>query len=392
MKRQSIPSFFFCPDADISLAQIGKLTNEKYIDHMILYPYGTENKKENSISIKISDRLYSDIESAIPDKSVLLLNNTFEQTLNGILVNEHKILAIYFTNKEKVDLGYKLLTSNEELKKNVVFTVYIDPPQRLIGSFGITPRDLPRVGGLIPGTTMDKNGQYQHPAFLYPNPSAPYLELVEFFKSLVNRAQNKTGGEEPTNIRKRKGPIEIVQLNNTRDLKERCIHRATICFIGLLEADFSTKGLKKLEEQIKILNTVWAKKESAPMEIMWVNASCHKEVLKQFGLEEMAVPTVALYAPKKKLGGNMIGKFDQENVFDYIEGAFIGKTGGLHSINKDVEISEIDCSNIKPAESESLSPEEKKALEEIIKEEEAKKQKLREEAGYKTKKKTKKDL
>ncbi len=379
---------------NLSQTELQNLLGQKPIEQLIYYPYGTKDKKAQSTSLKATAHLLEDLESLIPDKSTLLLDATFEATMNDVLTNQRKVLAIFFGKEEKLDLTYKLLTSNEELKKDVIFAAYFNPPQRLLSSFGLTSENLPRIGGLIPGTMGKESKQYQHPVFLYPSPKPSYPELVEFFKAVVDRAQNKTSAEPV--VRRRKGPLTATQLNSTKDFQEYCVDRKTVCFIGLLEANFGPKGEQKLAEQIKVLNTVWEKKENSPMEVMWVNASCHKEILKAFELEEMAVPTVVLYSPKKKMAGNMIGKFDLESVQDYVEGIFIGKTGGIHKMDKAIEITEKDCSQIKVTAGEALSEEERKMLQDIIKEEERKKKELQEKTGYgaggKKKRPTKKDL
>eukprot|EP00826_Nyctotherus_ovalis_P039550 TRINITY_DN3812_c0_g1_i10.p1 TRINITY_DN3812_c0_g1~~TRINITY_DN3812_c0_g1_i10.p1 ORF type:complete len:205 (-),score=93.73 TRINITY_DN3812_c0_g1_i10:117-707(-) len=170
-------------------------------------------------------------------------------------------------------------------------------------------------------------------------------------------------------------------------IQEYCVDRTSICFIGLLNAEFGEEGERQLAEQLKILRTVQEKKANSPMEMMWVNVSCHKEILKSFELEEMAVPTLALFAPKKKIVGSMIGKFDLETVQDYVEGIFIGKIKGLMKFEKELVLNEIDCSQIVKKEEERLSEEEREVLKEIIAEEERKKKELKKKA-----KKSKSDL
>jgi len=356
----------------MSRDELKSLFNEEAVEHFVFYPYGIKNKKDHPMKLKPSDYALHRFNSLILDKTTILTNETFDITAREILLTQKKILVLYLTSKEETDLSYKLLATNEELRKDIVFGTYIDPPENLLNSFGLKPKDLPRVAGLLPSVAGDDRLQW--PAFVYPSRSFSYMEFAEFFKSLILQAQNKTG--EP---KIKKGKLNVVQLNSTKDLQEYCIDRTSICLIALLQAGYGEENEKELKEQLKILRKVREKKANSPMEMMWVNISCHKEMLKSLELEEMAIPTLALYAPKKKIVGNMIGKFDMETVQDYVEGIFIGKTIGLRKFEEELQINNIDCSQITNQEGEALTEEERKALEEIIAEEERKRKELKKE-------------
>eukprot|EP00826_Nyctotherus_ovalis_P039552 TRINITY_DN3812_c0_g1_i12.p1 TRINITY_DN3812_c0_g1~~TRINITY_DN3812_c0_g1_i12.p1 ORF type:complete len:364 (-),score=140.03 TRINITY_DN3812_c0_g1_i12:117-1208(-) len=363
----------------MSKNQLKSLLHEGTPERLILYPYGTKSKRENLISVKPSDHALDDLNSLISDKSTALIDSTFDTKAREILMTQRKILSLYLTTEEKTDFAYKLLATNEGLRQDVVFATYVNPPENFLASFGMKAKDLPRVAGLLPSKPDDERPQW--PAFLYPTDKLAYMDLVGFFKSAVLQSQNKT--DEP----KRKGKLTLAQLNSTKDIQEYCVDRTSICFIGLLNAEFGEEGERQLAEQLKILRTVQEKKANSPMEMMWVNVSCHKEILKSFELEEMAVPTLALFAPKKKIVGSMIGKFDLETVQDYVEGIFIGKIKGLMKFEKELVLNEIDCSQIVKKEEERLSEEEREVLKEIIAEEERKKKELKKKA-----KKSKSDL
>jgi hypothetical protein len=195
--------------------------------------------------------------------------------------------------------------------------------------------------------------------------------------------QNRTSSTDAAG-RRRRGRFDVVELNTTKDLHENCIDKAQLCFIAFLDAGTASNQLQlRLQQQLKLLRDIREKKEGSPLEIMWVNATCHTELLKPFGLDEMAIPTVVVYAPRKKMYGSMVGKFDMESVLGYIEGVLIGRTSGrgFEKIERPPEIRELKCAAIAPPADETLSAEEKKMLEEIIKEENRKKEELKKAAG-----------
>ncbi len=206
----------------------------------------------------------------------------------------------------------------------------------------------------------------------------------------MDKVTNKTTTAQGE-MRHRRGKVEVVELNTTHDLQEYCADRTQLCFLGLLTGDVSVpKELEKFIKQQEIMRTVREKKESAPMEMMWINASCHPEILKAFDLDEMSIPTMVIYSPKKKICGNMIGRFDLESVRSYVESAFIGKTAGLRRMKNAPEIKETNCAALKAGKDEALSEEERKMLKEIIQEEERKKKEMQESEAASSKSKSKK--
>ena len=164
---------------------VEKLLGVKVMDQLVYLPYGSVKKAEGAQTFKISSTTVEDIEDFVPDRSVTLMDKTFDAYINGALSEEKKIVAIYLSKEdEKISLVYKLIASNEELRKVISFSSFFNPPSKLLTPFGMSMQDLPRIGGLMPSITQ-KGKEVQHPAFLYPSANPTYLELLEFFKAVI---------------------------------------------------------------------------------------------------------------------------------------------------------------------------------------------------------------
>ncbi len=161
-----------------------KFLQVRTTEQLVYLPYGNVKKADGSKSVSVSNHSVVDIEDLVPDRATLLLNNTFDSFLNGVLIDEKKVVALYLGQEERVDLVYKLVASNEELRQYITFGTCIDPPTRLLAPFGLSTDSLPRIGGLVPGVPQGKDKQVQHPMFLFPSQKPSYPELVEFLKAV----------------------------------------------------------------------------------------------------------------------------------------------------------------------------------------------------------------
>jgi hypothetical protein len=184
------PSFFYHVGTQKTNDDVYTLFQVKALEQFVYLPYGKVKKAEGSRTVKLSDHTIRDLEAAVPDRSVLLFNNTFDGFVNSAVRDERKLMAIYLGAEERVPLVYKVLATNEELRKDVAFTSFIDPPAKVLSIFGLKSNQLPRIAGLLPADpARGKNAELR--LFAYPSQRFTYKELTTYFNSVFHRVSVK---------------------------------------------------------------------------------------------------------------------------------------------------------------------------------------------------------
>ena len=119
--------------------------------------------------------------------------------------------------------------------------------------------------------------------------------------------------------------------------------------------------------------------------LLWVNASCHSEMMRDYEVNFMTMPTMVGVNMKRNTFSNMDGHFDINTIKDFINKVAGGRALKLNSIFDFPVPRKVNCSLIMHGESEPLSEDEKELLDEILEEDRRKK-----EEAKKGKKKSKK--
>jgi hypothetical protein len=64
---------------------------------------------------------------------------------------------------------------------------------------------------------------------------------------------------------------------------------------------------------------------------MWLNATCHRDVLLSFDVNEMFLPTVVMYSPKTDEYSQLIGGFNDDSI-KLLEKKFLRKRGSINTL------------------------------------------------------------
>ena len=278
-------SFFLYVPKDID--NLESLIGRSDTEQIIYYPYGLDKKNKSSL-IKPDESAYENLESYIHDESKIFLAPSFNNDAKEILNTQRKILVLYLTNNLNIDISFKLLTLNGNLKEHFAFGRYYDPDNTFLEAFGINNDSLPRIGVVAPGDAV--NDEFQYPLFLYSSEKFLYMELVAYLKSIeINMKDELLDSKQKNNS-------TVPELRSYKDFEHYCAKTTSLCIIALLSAEAANK---KLNEQIDILHKIKEKKANSPLVVMWINATCHKEIMESFDIEEINIPTIVALSPTK---------------------------------------------------------------------------------------------
>ena len=120
---------------------------------------------------------------------------------------------------------------------------------------------------------------------------------------------------------------------------------------------------------------------------MWVNSTCHSDLLRDYELNVMKVPTIVSINYKERVYSNMEGPFDINNIKDFVNKVVSGKGLKIEYLEEHQVPRKVNCSLLFHGETEPLSAEERKMVDKILEEDRIKKEEAK--GGKKKKKKTK---
>lgn len=169
------------------------------------------------------------------------------------------------------------------------------------------------------------------------NSELVYSKLRSIFDGFVSK-----GKEEKSTLKTEKKTLVHVQ--SYEDLDKECLSKRRACFIGLLNG-------KSYEEQnynrnVKMLEELVEKDQNKPYSYLYVNATCHDELLQEFNINVDSLPNAIIYVPTKDVYTSLIGTFDEESINSFMSRVINGKVS-MQSTTKDkFKVTTKDCSTI----------------------------------------------
>lgn len=224
----------------------------------------------------------------------------------------------------------------------------------------------------------------------------PYNQEI-FYNKLHKIIEQLTNKTDENTIKKEKKAL--IHANNYNKLETECLNKRKACFIAILDGRENEEIKKTFDKNIEVLNALVNDKDEKPFTYLWLNATCHSDLLLEFGVSVDSIPNALVYVPSKEVYTTMIGTFDKSSIDTFLGRAIQGKIS-MQSANKDkFKFKDVDCSLLKEeaiveADDDDIM---KEMMEEIRRKEEeekiAKEQvKPKKKKGKKNKKKSKSDL
>ncbi|CAD8111869.1 unnamed protein product [Paramecium sonneborni] len=334
------------------------------------------------------DEMNKDILELVDDKTI----NTNEQSLQMQLsqyLTDNNIIVIYFYQTQQVGLTYRVLSQLQEYYGKYKFLSFKNASQKVIEQFQI--QNQPSIT-IIFRDVKDKK------------------ELDEELKPDQVRQALFTGKHGYDEIKsfldsfdesKKTSSKKVQEITNQEQFEEFCQNRQTLCYIALLNGEHKqTKHddiLTKWEYQLEVLDKIKNIHGSKQASFVFIDASCHDELLLKFDISDDALPNFVAYSSSKKIYSKLIGRFDYDSISKFIDKQYKGQSSNIN-INS-IQIIEKNCEEIfqkrKEASQQSgLSDFDEEILKEILEEERQKKKELEKELkkGKKKNKKSKDEL
>lgn len=213
-----------------------------------------------------------------------------------------------------------------------------------------------------------------------------YSKIQKMFESIINPEV-----KESVPLEKK----QLIHVDSFSSLNAQCLNKRKACFIALLDGRVNEGSQKIFDSNIEVLNSFVNTTVENPFSFLYVNATCHEDLLQQFNLGVDSLPNAIVYIPSKEIYTTMIGTFDKESIDSFINRVARGKVS-MQNINKEsFKFQDRDCSLIVEESFASTDDDDimKEMMEEIRrKEEEEEKLKNDSKQKKKGKKKKKKDL
>mmetsp|Transcript_1864 Transcript_1864/g.4269 ORF Transcript_1864/g.4269 Transcript_1864/m.4269 type:complete len:669 (-) Transcript_1864:246-2252(-) len=187
--------------------------------------------------------------------------------------------------------------------------------------------------------------------------------------------------------------IEMAQIASLEEWDRLCPDSGNtpqlLCAIGFLDGNPLNSDLESQQALLgsireKLLNTPSGKSK---LRFMWVDATCHQEFLRGFGMDATALPTIGVYHPRKLVFFKMFQGLSAANAEKFLLGIANGFGKAPENLESRPELNPTtDCANLPsralPDEDDtdsSVDDDEEDWLAEIRAEEEAERKRLKQE-------------
>ncbi|CAD8209302.1 unnamed protein product [Paramecium pentaurelia] len=351
----------------------------------------TAKKRASKISFTKEyslDEINKDIQELIDDKTININEQSLQMQLSQY-ITDNNIVVLYFYQTPQVGLTYRVLSQLQEYHGKYKFLSFKNASQKVIDQFQIP--NQPAIT-IIFRDVKDKKELEEE---LKPDQVKQALFTGKHGYDEIKSFLDSFDESKKTSNKK------VQEIQNQEQLEEYCEKKQTLCYIALLNGehkqvkhdDILTKWEYQLEVLDKIKNTHGSKQAS----FVFIDASCHDELLLKFDISDDALPNFVAYSSNKKIYSKLIGRFDYDSISKFIDKQYKGQSSNIN-INS-IQIIEKNCEEIfqkrKEASQQSgLSDFDEEILKEILEEERLKKKELEKELkkGKKKNKKSKDDL
>lgn len=399
--------FFDC-SSELDQRIVAEKFEVKKFPKIMVWSTGTAKKHSTALEISMAndaDDIVNIVsETEIKDK----LREVSDTMISSIILNNavqlRKITLAYLYEGEdhEVPLSFKSMSSNPVFENKIEFIALKNPNQMTLQQFQVSKLPI-IIGGIPPADNVDPNSpeaQGQIRTMIYQGEMEDYFQLLEYNLGVLQTFFPNAINEEKEVERVSEATTDFEEITSD-NFDEICESKRGFCVIGFLNDYLDTDS-----DQIEHLTHLQILEErnlesSSQFKYMWINGSCHSNLLQDFELSPMYLPTVVIYSPSQKKYSRMVTTFTKENLIDF-EKSFEG-TGKSRIIVNDApkdlssKIQELDCPNL-VAETPEFTEEnmldkemEEEIMREILEEERRKREELEQddEDTPKTKKKGK---
>ncbi|CAD8212594.1 unnamed protein product [Paramecium octaurelia] len=351
----------------------------------------TQKKRASKISFTKEyslEEINKDIQELVDDKTININEQTLQMQLSQYIA-DNNIVVLYFYQTQQVGLTYRVLSQLQEYYGKYKFLSFKNASQKVIDQFQIPHQPAITI---IFRDVKDKKEleeevkQDQVKQALFTGKHG-YEEIKSFLDSFDE--SKKTSNKK------------VQEISNQEQLEEYCEKKQTLCYIALLNGEHKSVKhddiLTKWEHQLEVLDKIKNIHGSKSASFVFIDASCHDELLLKFDISDDSLPNFVAYSSSKKTYSKLIGRFDYDAISKFIDKQYKGQSSNIN-INS-IQIIEKNCEEIfqkrkEASQSSGLSDFDEEILKEILEEERLKKKELEKELkkGKKKNKKSKDDL
>lgn len=376
-------------EKEVNAVFCGNIKLSKYPAILLLNEEGLQLSTRIEKGIVINGSKYKDIVNEISSEYTFNVIGVTNETFNSITykdLQENKRPVIYFFDdkQNEIDIVVNLLSIEDDLKDLFVFYGFSNSDPKILNQLGL--KGVPNL------VILGKDELDSDNAKIFPlNQEIIYKRL----RGIIDQMISQTSSTQQKVKREKK---ELIFVENYSKLKEECLNKRRACFISLLDMRENKESKERFESNLATLNSLVFDNYERPFSYFYLNATCHTDVLLEFGISVDTLPTALIYVPLKEVYISLISTFDKESIDGFLDRAMQGKVSMQSATKSRFEFKEKNCSLIQEEViveqeddeimKEIMEERRKKELEDGKKKEEEKSKKK----GKKKKKNKKEDL
>lgn len=312
----------------------------KKFPRVMIYSTGTEKNADSALEISFATDA-EDIVDIVSETEIKgNLKDVSDSMVSSIILNNavqlRKITLVYLYegDDEELPLSFKAVSTNPKFAKNFEFIALKNPGKLTLQQFQV-PKLPVILGGIPPQENPDENAPPEAAnslrTMIFQGKIDDYYELLEYNLGVLATFFPESQEEQKTNESSTKTVTEF-QEATALNFDEICESKKGFCVIAFLEASTHTnQEILNHEEKLAILEER-NRESSGQFKYMWMNASCHSQLLPEFDLSPMFLPTVVIYSPSQQKYARMVSVLTKENLVDF-ENSFQGTGKGRVIIN-----------------------------------------------------------
>jgi len=252
--------------------------------------------------------LIQEISDIIDDKTTALYPDNTQIFISNAVTSKKPAFVLFYEGKD-FSMSFRTLGQMSKYSDKFMYANFKNPSSDVKQQFNL--KQLPTLVVIFlkdpDNEDMDprENIQVAHFTGHYN-----WAELSNFLDQFVAQ-------EDKLVERNMKQVVEI-QTNN--DFQNYCVKRGQTCLLALLNGDKSDgQLLARLQDQQAVLDKVQQRFLSRPISIMWIDATCHDEVLTQLEFPHEWVPTLVSYSPTKQQFSQIVGNFEYDSITSWLD-------------------------------------------------------------------------
>ena len=310
-------------DSEVDFA---KQLGVKKLPSLRVFPINRK-KKSYELSFDSKQELEQELSRDFKADILSLKDSTLQNFIRSVK-EEGRIACMLITDSE-IHFSFKALASDPAFRDFVKFAHYSTTKEGAQATFRVNL--FPTMICFQPTSDQGDLSIIEYPGELGNYKFMYYLLDQMALPKFMNVSPKVT--EED---------LEEIQEFKAKNFNNECVRQGGICVLGFFEGEPS----KKNPEHYTTLKKVKAvmHKKNLPFHFGWVDGVCEFELREKFGISETALPNIAVYAPQKKIGGRLIGTYNEEDIYSFLEQTLRGKTPVFDA--GEVEFHNRDCEEV----------------------------------------------